>query len=95
MAEFDMSHNKNNIVEYDFWLTSSSSRALDFLEDFTKFDESLKDKVKFTPHYVFWECTDCDKTHVRKDCFGGGRYCAVEPSNDMMKGREIVLEDLR
>lgn len=29
------------------------------------------------------------------DCFGGGKYCAVESTNQNQKGREIILEDLR
>lgn len=48
-----------------------------------------------TPHYVFWKCTFCEKEYLESDCFGGGKYCAVEPSNEKQKGREIILEDLR
>lgn len=48
-----------------------------------------------TPHYVFWKCTYCEAEYLNNDCYGGGKYCAVEPSNDKLKGREIILEDLR
>lgn len=52
--------------------------------------------MTFTPHYVFWECLlGCDQRYLEKDCFGGGKYCAMEPSNEMITGREIVLEDVR
>lgn len=34
MAEFVMPFEEDNKVEWDFWMTSSSDRALDFLEDF-------------------------------------------------------------
>jgi len=34
MATFEMDKNENNDVKIDFWMTSSSNRALDFLEDF-------------------------------------------------------------
>lgn len=34
MAEFKMNTNADNQVSYDFWMTSSSNRALDFIEDF-------------------------------------------------------------
>lgn len=95
MAEFVMNHESNNKVEYDFWLTSSSNRALDFIEDFKVFHERLGGNVTFTPHYVFWECIGCDQRYIESDCYGGGKYCAVEPSNNAIKGREIVLEDLR
>jgi hypothetical protein len=34
MAEFRMQTTADNKVVLDFWMTSSSNRALDFLEDF-------------------------------------------------------------
>jgi hypothetical protein len=37
MAEFVLPTVADNKVSFDFWLTSSSNRALDFLEDFAKF----------------------------------------------------------
>jgi hypothetical protein len=51
--------------------------------------------VNFKPHYVFWECINCDKEYLENDCFGNGRYCALEPSNANIRGAEIVEEDLR
>ena len=36
MADFVMPYNEDDTVHYDFWLTSSSDRALSFLEDFSK-----------------------------------------------------------
>jgi len=86
---------ENDFVKYDFWFTSSSDRALNFLEDFGSMNKKLGDLVQFTPRYVFWECIDCDEKYLENDCYGGGRYCAVEPSNANIKGHEIVLEDLR
>lgn len=50
--------------------------------------------MNFTPHYVFWECTNCDAVYLENDCYGGGKYCAVE-ANSNIKGRHIVTEDLR
>lgn len=95
MAEFVMAFEEGNKVEYDFWMTSSSNRALDFIEDFKAFQEKLDTSVTFTPHYVFWECIGCDDRYIESDCYGGGKYCAVEPSNTAIRGKEIVLEDLR
>jgi len=60
MAEFVMPFKENNEVSYDFWFTSSSNRAIDFIEDFTPFQEGFEGLVNFTPHYVFWECVGCD-----------------------------------
>lgn len=45
-------------------MTSSSDRALDFLEDFRQLQEAFGDTVKFTPHYVFWECINCDASYL-------------------------------
>jgi len=86
---------ENDVVKYDFWFTSSSDRALNFLEDFSNMNKKLGDLVEFHPRYVFWECMNCDQEYLENDCYGGGRYCAVEPTNANIKGHEIVLEDLR
>jgi len=56
MAEFVMPFEEDNKVTWDFWFTSSSDRALDFLEDFNEMQAKLGENIKFTPHYVFWEC---------------------------------------
>ena len=93
MAEFVMP--EHDVVDLDFWFTSSSDRAIDFLEDFTKIEKNLANLLNFRPRYVFWECTNCDKEYLESDCFGGGKYCAVESTNSNIKGRDIVMEDLR
>ncbi len=85
----------DNRVEYDIWFTSSNDRALDFISDFKEQDKKFSEKVLMTPHYVFWKCTQCEDEYLQNDCFGGGKYCAVEPSNEKIQGREIILEDLR
>lgn len=96
MAEFKMAHSaNNNVVEFDFWYSSANDKALDFLEDFAEMDKKLGEKVKLVPHFVFWECRGCDANYLATDCYGGGKYCAVEPSNHAIKGHEIVLEDIR
>lgn len=95
LCEFEMAYNADDKVYYDFWYTSSSARALDFLEDFHAMEEKLHGLAEFTPHFVFWECPDCDPNYTSSDCFGGGKYCALEPGNMAIKGQEIVLEDLR
>jgi hypothetical protein len=94
MAKFVM-EKPDDRVEYDIWFTSTNDRALDFITDFKEYDERFGTKVLMTPRYVFWKCTFCEEEYLQNDCYGGGRYCAVEPSNDKIKGREIILEDLR
>lgn len=94
MAEFKMDK-PDDRVEYDLWFTSSSDRALDFISDFKGYDEKFGEKVLFTPHYVFWKCPYCEASYLKNDCYSKGKYCAVEASNNDIKGREIILEDLR
>ena len=94
MAQFVMDK-PDDRVEYDVWFTSSNDRALDFISDFKDQDSKLGEKVLMTPRYVFWKCTFCEDEYLQNDCYGGGRYCAVEPSNENIKGREIIQEDLR
>jgi hypothetical protein len=94
MAQFVM-EKPDDRVEYDVWFTSSNDRALDFISDFKEQDLKLDDKVLMTPRYVFWKCAFCEEEYLQNDCYGGGRYCAVEPSNEKIKGREIIEEDLR
>lgn len=94
MAEFIM-EKPDNRVEYDIWFTSTNDRALDFIQDFASQDNKFGEKVLMTPHYVFWSCLECEQEYLDNDCYAGGRYCAVEPTNEKIKGREIILEDLR
>jgi hypothetical protein len=46
-------------------MSSSSDRALDFVEDFeafaNRFDEG---STSFTPHYSFLKCDDCEKDYL-------------------------------
>ena len=90
-----MPYSEDDKVRYDFFYTSSSDRALDFLEDFHQMEEKLHGVAEFTPHFVFWECPDCDSFFIENDCYGGGKYCALEPGNLAIKGQEIIAEDLR
>lgn len=94
MADFVM-EKPDNRVEYDIWFTSSNDRALDFISDFMYSDFQFGEQVLMTPHYVFWKCTFCEQDYLDKDCFSGGRYCAVDSSNEKHRGRDIILEDLR
>ena len=48
-----------------------------------------------TPRFVFWVCLECDDEFMHANCFGGGKYCATDSGNDLILGKEIVMEDLR
>ena len=80
MAEFRM-EKPDDRVEYDIWFTSSNDRALDFISDFAEYDKKLGTSVLMTPRYVFWKCTFCEDDYLENDCYGGGKYCAVEQNN--------------
>lgn len=94
LASFEL-EKPDNRVEYDIWFTSSNDKALDFIEEFAATDAILGASVLMTPHYVFWKCPYCDGEVAAADCWAGGKYCAIESSNENILGKEIVLEDLR
>lgn len=73
MATFTIEH-PDNRVEWDFWYTSSSAKALDFLKGYREYHEKLGSKTLFTPHFSFWTCQDCDRKTKQNDCFGNGKY---------------------
>ncbi len=52
--------NPDNRVEYDIWYTSTDDRALDFINNFGEYDKLFKDKALMTPHFVTYDCKDCD-----------------------------------
>lgn len=82
-------------MEYDIWYSSSSDLALDFIHDFMKIDKRFGSSVLMTPRFVFWMCEECDDDFLAANCYGGGRYCAMDSGNSKLTGKEIVLEDLR
>lgn len=84
-------------------MTSTSNRAIDFIEDWRNFhkvfgqeakNKGIEENVKFTPRYIFWTCSDCEADYVERECYGNGKYCAID-NNDAITGREIIEEDLR
>ena len=95
LATFNMTAPDDH-VEYSLWMSSSSDRALDFIEDFERFANRFDAGwTTFTPHYSFLKCDDCEKDYTDKNCFGGGKYCAHDTHHKTLNGTEIILEDLR
>jgi hypothetical protein len=80
-ASFDIKR-PDNRVEYDIWYTSSNDRALDFIQEFSTTDAKFGDLVLMEPHFVVWKCPYCDEDYTKKECYGGGKYCAMEASSD-------------
>ena len=95
-AKFEIENHQNK-VDYEFWYTSSNDRALDFIRDFEEYHEKFDEKsVSIKPRFVIWTCPgSCDSNMKAESCFSDGKYCAFERSNLRLKGREILLEDLR
>lgn len=85
----------DNRVEYDIWFTSTDDRALDFINNFKEYDALLGNKVLMTPHYITFDCQQCDDSKRNNDCYGEGKFCALNQSNINLKGQEIINEDLR
>ena len=95
-AKFELENHKNT-VEYELWYTSSNDRALDFISVFEEYHEKFDEKlVTIKPRFVIWTCPgSCDANMKAESCFSNGKYCAFEHSNLRLKGRDILLEDLR
>lgn len=55
MASFDL-ENPDNRVEWDFWYSSTSNKAYDFLRAYKEYHFKLGDKTLFTPKISFWSC---------------------------------------
>jgi hypothetical protein len=85
----------DNRVEYDLWFTSTDDRALDFIDNFYPYDQLLGSKVLMTPHYITFDCSSCDNSTKNNDCYGNGKYCALNADKFKISGREIINEDLR
>lgn len=76
-----MMENPDNRVEYDIWYTSTDDRALDFIDNFIDYDKKFGDKVLMTPHFVTFDCQDCDAEFKKKECFDNGKFCALNHKN--------------
>jgi hypothetical protein len=86
--------NPDNRVEYDIWFSSTDDRALDFIDNFREYDKLLGDNVLMTPHFVTFDCTDCDQSFKQKECYGNGLFCAINHKNVKLNGQQIIQEDI-
>lgn len=93
-AEF-VFKNKENKVKWELWYTSTNDKALDFVRNFRDQFLQLGPETEFSPHIVTWSCTSCDADFKRKECLSNGRYCAMNHKSNYVKGKEILIEDLR
>jgi hypothetical protein len=94
LAGFELPH-PDNRVEYDFWYSSSSDEALDFIQNFGDFHKRFQKDVFFTPRFYSFECPDCEPSIKKKHCLSDGKYCSFHFGNENHTGKEILYENLR
>lgn len=90
-------------VEYDLWTTPTEYASKDFLTTFLEMAKALGDKAYFTPHMFIYDgtrngCTGAGKNQCYNLCTNNGRYCAIDPDNDLdrgVSGADVVNESLR
>ena len=88
-------NNPDNHVEYDLLLSTYQDRALDFVSEFKPYHERLGKSVTMTPHYFSWPCFGCDDEIKKQDCYGNGKYCAVDYQDLMINGTQILDSNIR
>jgi len=103
--------NSNYRVELDLWSVvfesggkfASGGKSEQFQKMWLDAQEALGDTASFTPHYYIYDglkamCRDEDGIdHCYTLCTNHGRYCAIDPDNDLEKGisgADIVKESL-
>ena len=87
--------NKNDDVAYDLVFSVFSDQALDFIKNFRYYHDKLKKRAIMTPHYISWPCPTCNSEIKEKDCFGQGKYCAIDIEDMHMSGKDLLLGNIR
>ncbi len=88
-------------VEWELWTTPTEEVSKNFEETFYNTVNAIGKDQFFTPHYYLYDgeynqctsTTDCGSL-----CTNHGRYCALDPDNDMnagVSGADVVVETLR
>ena len=90
---FDVNHDSNN-VKYDILFSSYQDRALDFIADFKEYKDKLGQSAQMTPRYFSWPCYTCDADIIKKDCYGNGKYWAMDYTDLEMSGKTILLSNI-
>jgi len=90
----------DNIVNIDFFFQSNDISMIRLLHEIyiNDYFYSLKNSVKFTPHFVsyvhpqynFSEFNDVQS----KDCIAGGRYCATS-RDERITGKDVIIQNLK
>mmetsp|Transcript_11776 Transcript_11776/g.22532 ORF Transcript_11776/g.22532 Transcript_11776/m.22532 type:complete len:492 (-) Transcript_11776:10-1485(-) len=82
-------------VVVDFWMSSGSQEASEFLQRFKDTAETLKYHLQFEPHYHIFSLPQGSKPgHLCMD--GGTEFCAPDPDGaGPITGEDVAYEDLR
>ena len=91
-------------VDYELWTVPSQESSKKFQREWGSVAKALKDHSYFTPHQFIYDgmdygCHGVDGRNLCTNiCTNNGRYCAVDPYNDLergISGAEVVTEALR
>jgi len=82
-------------VIVDFWMSSGSQEASEFLQRFKDTVETLKYHLQFQPHYHIFSLPQASSPgHLCMD--GGTEFCAPDPDGTgPVTGEDVANEDLR
>ena len=80
--------------------SSDNAKAYSFFSEFAPYSSRFNQTVlSFHPHFALWYDVDAAAegyTSEKRDCLGGGRYCAPDPDGEgALTGQDVVKEDLR
>jgi len=92
-------------VEWELWTDGADPDSIDFKKNFrsTSLNLSAQNDTVFTPHmYIVngteWGCTQTTRLPCGNQCSNSGRYCSVDPDNNIktgVSGMDVVQENLR
>jgi len=100
IVELQWEMNESTEIEVDFWLSSGSREAVEFLTEFRPHAEAIhreststRKYLDFIPHYYIFSMPD----NVNQMCFEHEhKFCSADPDGTgFVTGRDVVEEDLR
>jgi len=96
--------NPDDHVEYDLWTSPVDVTSIRFKTQWKDAAIALKSRVSFTPHMYLYDgmAAKCRSKEGENECYtlctNVGRYCSIDPDNDLDKGisgANVVEESLR
>ena len=81
-ADFEMTHETKDIVEYELFYGSVMDMSSDFIFGLYEFQHALKGAAKFIPRIKTFECKFCPEEIIENSCTNDARYCFYVPEQD-------------